>query len=118
MHERGIDIAAEFPKPWTDEIIQTADVVVTMGCGDACPIFPGRRYQDWVLDDPAAKTLPRSARSATTSKAASATSSPNSTSTPPDTGSNHRRHRAFVGSEREYATDTTSPSDYHRCSGL
>jgi protein-tyrosine-phosphatase len=53
MRERGIDIAAEFPKPWTDEIVRAADVVVTMGCGDACPIFPGKRYQDWVLDDPA-----------------------------------------------------------------
>jgi arsenate reductase len=52
MRERGIDIAAEFPKPWTDEIVQAADVVVTMGCGDACPIFPGHRYEDWTLEDP------------------------------------------------------------------
>ena len=43
----------EYPKPWTDEIVQAADVVITMGCGDACPIFPGRRYEEWVLDDPA-----------------------------------------------------------------
>jgi protein-tyrosine-phosphatase len=53
MAEVGIDITAEFPKPWTDEIVQAADVVVTMGCGDACPLFPGKRYEDWVLDDPA-----------------------------------------------------------------
>jgi arsenate reductase len=53
MREVGIDIAGEFPKPWTDEIVRAADVVVTMGCGDACPIFPGKRYEDWELDDPA-----------------------------------------------------------------
>jgi arsenate reductase (thioredoxin) len=53
MAERGIDISHEYPKPWTDGIVQAADVVVTMGCGDACPIFPGRRYEEWILDDPA-----------------------------------------------------------------
>jgi arsenate reductase len=53
MAEIGIDISTEFPKPWTDEIVQAADVVVTMGCGDACPFFPGKRYEDWLLDDPA-----------------------------------------------------------------
>ena len=53
MAEVGIDIASEFPKPWTDEIVRAADVVVTMGCGDACPLFPGKRYEDWELDDPA-----------------------------------------------------------------
>ncbi len=53
MAEVGIDISDEFPKPWTDEIVRAADVVVTMGCGDACPLFPGKRYEDWVLDDPA-----------------------------------------------------------------
>ena len=53
MAEVGIDIRTEFPKPWTDEIIRAADVVVTMGCGDACPVYPGKRYEDWVLDDPA-----------------------------------------------------------------
>ncbi|MFY9920516.1 MAG: arsenate reductase ArsC, partial [Mycobacterium sp.] len=52
MAERGIDISREYPKPWTDEIVQAADVVITMGCGDACPIFPGRRYEEWKLDDP------------------------------------------------------------------
>ena len=53
MKEVGIDISGEFPKPWTDEVVRAADVVITMGCGDACPIFPGKRYEDWVLDDPA-----------------------------------------------------------------
>lgn len=53
MGEVGIDITGEFPKPWTDEIVQAADVVITMGCGDACPLFPGKRYEDWELDDPA-----------------------------------------------------------------
>lgn len=53
MAEVGIDISGEFPKPWTDEIVRAADVVITMGCGDACPIFPGKRYVDWQLDDPA-----------------------------------------------------------------
>lgn len=57
MREVGIDISGEFPKPWTDEIVRAADVVVTMGCGDACPIFPGKRYEDWELDDPAGKDL-------------------------------------------------------------
>jgi arsenate reductase len=52
MAEVGIDIRTEFPKPWTDEIIRAADVVITMGCGDACPVYPGKRYEDWVLDDP------------------------------------------------------------------
>ncbi|MDF5759407.1 arsenate reductase ArsC [Spongiactinospora sp. TRM90649] len=53
MAERGIDISREFPKPWTEEIVRAADVVVTMGCGDACPVYPGKRYLDWELDDPA-----------------------------------------------------------------
>lgn len=53
MAELGIDISAEYPKPWTEEIVRAADVVITMGCGDACPIFPGKRYEDWPLDDPA-----------------------------------------------------------------
>ncbi|MFI7679404.1 arsenate reductase ArsC [Actinophytocola sp. NPDC049390] len=55
MAERGIDISREYPKPWTDEIVRAADVVITMGCGDACPVFPGKRYLDWQLDDPAGK---------------------------------------------------------------
>lgn len=53
MAERGIDISGEYPKPWTDEVVRAADVVVTMGCGDACPIYPGTRYENWDLDDPA-----------------------------------------------------------------
>lgn len=53
MSERGIDIAAEFPKPWTDEVVRAADVVITMGCGDACPVFPGKDYRDWDVADPA-----------------------------------------------------------------
>ncbi|HYO38964.1 MAG TPA: arsenate reductase ArsC [Nocardioidaceae bacterium] len=53
MAERGIDISTEYPKPWTDEVVRAADVVITMGCGDACPIFPGKRYEEWTLDDPA-----------------------------------------------------------------
>ncbi|MBF6100518.1 arsenate reductase ArsC [Nocardia cyriacigeorgica] len=53
MNEIGIDITAEFPKPWTEEILHAADVIITMGCGDACPIVPGRRYEEWSLDDPA-----------------------------------------------------------------
>ena len=57
MAEVGIDIAQEFPKPWTDEIVRAADVVVTMGCGDACPVFPGKRYEDWDLEDPAGQDL-------------------------------------------------------------
>jgi protein-tyrosine-phosphatase len=53
MREVGIDMGEEFPKPLTDEVVRAADVVITMGCGDACPIFPGKRYEDWDLDDPA-----------------------------------------------------------------
>ncbi|MDQ1515976.1 MAG: hypothetical protein QOE80_1806 [Actinomycetota bacterium] len=52
MAEVGIDIAREFPKPWTEDGVRAADVVVTMGCGDTCPWFPGTRYEDWALDDP------------------------------------------------------------------
>lgn len=57
MAERGIDISTEYPKPWTDEVVRAADVVVSMGCGDACPIFPGKRYEDWELDDPAGQSI-------------------------------------------------------------
>jgi len=53
MAEVGIDIGTEYPKPWTDEMVEAADVVITMGCGDACPLYPGKRYEDWGLDDPA-----------------------------------------------------------------
>ncbi len=57
MAERGIDISTEYPKPWTDEVVRAADVVITMGCGDACPVFPGKRYEEWVLDDPAGRDV-------------------------------------------------------------
>jgi len=57
MAEAGIDIAREFPKPWTDEFVLAADVVVTMGCGDACPLLPGKHYEDWELEDPSGKTI-------------------------------------------------------------
>jgi protein-tyrosine-phosphatase len=57
MAEVGIDIRAEFPRPWTDEIVRAADVVVTMGCGDACPVFHGKRYEDWELTDPAGQPI-------------------------------------------------------------
>ena len=57
MAEAGVDISHEFPKPWTDEFVLAADVVVTMGCGDACPLLPGKHYEDWELDDPAGKTI-------------------------------------------------------------
>ena len=57
MAEVGIDISGEYPKPWTDEIVQAADVVVTMGCGDACPVFPGKRYDNWELPDPAGQSV-------------------------------------------------------------
>jgi arsenate reductase len=57
MREIAIDISQEFPKALTDEFVRTADVVITMGCGDACPIYPGKRYEDWELEDPAGKDL-------------------------------------------------------------
>lgn len=57
MAELGIDITDEFPKPWTDEVVRAADVVVTMGCGDACPLFPGTRYEDWQIEDPDGQDL-------------------------------------------------------------
>jgi arsenate reductase len=57
MTEIGIDMYEEFPKPLTDEVVRAADVVITMGCGDACPIYPGKRYEDWVLDDPAGQDV-------------------------------------------------------------
>ena len=57
MAELGLDLSAEFPKPLTDESVQAADVVVTMGCGDACPLYPGKRYVDWELDDPAGQSV-------------------------------------------------------------
>jgi protein-tyrosine-phosphatase len=57
MAEVGIDLAGELPKPWTDEALRAVDVVVTMGCGDACPVYPGKRYVEWELEDPAGKAI-------------------------------------------------------------
>jgi arsenate reductase (thioredoxin) len=57
MEELGVDMSEEFPKPLTDEVVKAADVVITMGCGDACPIYPGKRYEDWELEDPDGKDL-------------------------------------------------------------
>src|SRR5262249_46721020 len=57
MSELGVDMSEEFPKPLTDEVVRAADVVITMGCGDACPIYSGKRYEDWELEDPAGKDV-------------------------------------------------------------
>jgi arsenate reductase (thioredoxin) len=57
MAEVGVDLSQEFPKPLTDEVVKAADAVITMGCGDACPIYPGKRYEDWELEDPAGKDI-------------------------------------------------------------
>jgi arsenate reductase (thioredoxin) len=57
MAEVGLDLSKEFPKPLTDDVVQAADVVITMGCGDACPVYPGKRYLDWELTDPAGLTV-------------------------------------------------------------
>jgi arsenate reductase (thioredoxin) len=57
MAERGIDLSREFPKPLTDQAVRAADVVITMGCGDACPFYPGKRYEDWQLQDPAGQPV-------------------------------------------------------------
>jgi protein-tyrosine-phosphatase len=57
MDEIGVDMSEEFPKPLTDEVVKAADVVITMGCGDACPIYPGKKYEDWELDDPAGQDV-------------------------------------------------------------
>ena len=57
MAELGIDIREQLPQPWSDEIVRAADIVVTMGCGDACPVFPGKRYLDWELEDPAGRDI-------------------------------------------------------------
>jgi arsenate reductase (thioredoxin) len=57
MEEVGVDLAEAFPKALTDEAVRAADVVITMGCGDACPVYPGKRYEDWTLDDPAGQDI-------------------------------------------------------------
>lgn len=57
MNEVGIDIASQQPQRWTDETVRAADVIVSMGCGDACPVYPGKRYVDWELEDPAGQSV-------------------------------------------------------------
>ncbi len=57
MDELGVDLSEEFPKPLTDDAVREADVVITMGCGDACPLYPGKRYEDWELEDPAGRSI-------------------------------------------------------------
>jgi arsenate reductase len=57
MEEIGVDLSQEFPKPLTHEVVRAADVVITMGCGDACPIYPGKKYEDWTVEDPADRSL-------------------------------------------------------------
>ncbi len=57
MEELGVDMGEEFPKRLTDDVVRAADVVITMGCGDACPVYPGKRYEDWALDDPAGQDI-------------------------------------------------------------
>ena len=59
MAELGMDLSQAFPRPLTDDLVQAADVVITMGCGDACPFYPGKRYLDWVVDDPAGQPIER-----------------------------------------------------------
>ena len=57
MAEVGLDMSEELPKPLTDDVVRAADVIVTMGCGDACPVYPGKRYEDWAVDDPSGQDL-------------------------------------------------------------
>ena len=57
IEEEGLDLSQEFPKPLTDEAVRAADVVITMGCGDACPVYPGKRYLDWQIPDPAGQPI-------------------------------------------------------------
>jgi arsenate reductase len=57
MAELGLDLSREYPKPLTDDVVRAADVVITMGCGDSCPVYPGKRYLDWDLPDPAGKNI-------------------------------------------------------------
>jgi protein-tyrosine-phosphatase len=59
MNEVGLNLSIEYPKPLTDEVVRAADVVITMGCGDACPLYPGKEYHDWQIDDPEGAALPR-----------------------------------------------------------
>jgi arsenate reductase len=76
MDEWGIDLSRELPKPLTDEFVRAADVVITMGCGDACPIYQGKRYEDWELQDPAGQPVEVVRRIRERSTPASSTCSP------------------------------------------
>ena len=75
LAELGVDISKELPKPLSSDAVGAADAVITMGCGDACPVFPGKRYLDWDLEDPSGRASRRSARSATRSTGACGTCS-------------------------------------------
>ena len=105
MNEIGVDMSEEFPKPLTDEVVRAADVVITMGCGDACPIYPGKTYEDWKLDDPAGQGPRRPcARSATRSTRASNGSSRSS----PSRNHHDRRKEARCSSTRTTAVATAT----------
>jgi arsenate reductase (thioredoxin) len=95
MSELGIDVSREFPKPMTDEVVKAADAVITMGCGDACPIYPGKRYEDWEVDDPPTPISRACVASATTSTNASGGCSP--TSPPRQPPDRARARRAPAG---------------------
>jgi arsenate reductase len=105
MAEAGIDITGEFPKPWAEEFVQAADVVVTMGCGDACPLLPGKQYEDWELDDPPARPSSRSGPSATRS----ATGSPTCSSGSPSSDLRGRAARSPHGRTGRMARDAPPP---------
>jgi protein-tyrosine-phosphatase len=93
LEERGLDVSMEFPKPLTDEAARAADIVIAMGCGDACPIYPGKRYFDWDLTDPAGRVSTKSDRSSTRSSVGYSNYSRSSASSPPSRrrGRAHRR---------------------------
>ena len=91
MAEAGIGITQEFPRPWTEEVVCAADVV-TMGCGDACPLYPGKRYEDWELDDPSDRTSTKPHDDSDTSSKHSSplTSAPSTTKNTPPTNASTR----------------------------
>ncbi|MFF5523052.1 arsenate-mycothiol transferase ArsC [Streptomyces coeruleorubidus] len=92
LTEAGVDLTDAFPKPLTDEVVQAADIVITMGCGDACPVLPGRRYLDWPVTDPRAPRSPSFAASATRSTPTSPNCSPPSRA-PENRTPHHRTYR-------------------------
>ena len=107
MTEAGIDISHEVPKVLTTEAVQASDVVITMGCGDTCPFFPGKRYLDWELPDPAGRASTPSGRSVTRSSSASAACSPSSASPPTH---DHASRGARDGWRRRCAPSTPTRS--------